>query len=226
MRRTDGRSGRRRREARGIGGRRSFPRHGLSRAGRLLGRRIAAGRVAFQGIPGQSIRTREFYHVWASPSMGGKKGTVPICAATDAARRCPPSGRSGKWGLSPFSRIAQHGVSSSHGRKNYPASHNTGPGEDRSGMAEKTMLKLLSNDSLTFCPRCVSWIDPRRRRFDSGGLPCCFCTFAENFLENPLDRECIPVKEYIQEWKRNSGADGLFRARRSRQIPPCRDGQG
>ncbi|MGD0898548.1 MAG: 4Fe-4S dicluster domain-containing protein [Thermoguttaceae bacterium] len=33
---------------------------------------------------------------------GGKKGTVPICATT-MGTRCPPSGRSGKWGQSPFS---------------------------------------------------------------------------------------------------------------------------
>ena len=32
-----------------------------------------------------------------------KKGTGPICATTNAARRCPPSGRSGKLDLSPFS---------------------------------------------------------------------------------------------------------------------------
>jgi tripeptide aminopeptidase len=32
----------------------------------------------------------------------GKKGTGPICATTNAARRCPPSGRSGKLDLSPF----------------------------------------------------------------------------------------------------------------------------
>jgi DNA-binding NarL/FixJ family response regulator len=33
----------------------------------------------------------------------GKKGTGPICATTNAARRCPPLGRSGKLDLSPFS---------------------------------------------------------------------------------------------------------------------------
>jgi tetratricopeptide (TPR) repeat protein len=32
---------------------------------------------------------------------GTEKGTVPICATTMQAR-CPPPGRSGKWGLSPF----------------------------------------------------------------------------------------------------------------------------
>ncbi len=32
-----------------------------------------------------------------------KKGTGPICATTNAARRCPPPGRSGKLDLSPFS---------------------------------------------------------------------------------------------------------------------------
>ncbi len=32
-----------------------------------------------------------------------KKGTGPICATTNAARRCPPAGRSGKLDLSPFS---------------------------------------------------------------------------------------------------------------------------
>jgi septum formation protein len=34
----------------------------------------------------------------------GEKGTGSICAPTNAARRCPPSDRSGKWCLSPFLR--------------------------------------------------------------------------------------------------------------------------
>ena len=36
-------------------------------------------------------------------SNEGEKGTVPVCAPTNAVRRCPPSGRSDKRGPSPFS---------------------------------------------------------------------------------------------------------------------------
>jgi uncharacterized protein (TIGR03663 family) len=34
----------------------------------------------------------------AMPDPGQKKGIVPICASTNAAHRCSPAGRSGKWG--------------------------------------------------------------------------------------------------------------------------------
>jgi iron complex transport system permease protein len=45
-----------------------------------------------------------FLYLACRRPTGGEKGTVPICATTNAARRCPPSGRSGKWGQSPFPR--------------------------------------------------------------------------------------------------------------------------
>ena len=36
-------------------------------------------------------------------AVPAEKGTGPICTTTNAPRRCPPPGRSGKWGRSPFS---------------------------------------------------------------------------------------------------------------------------
>jgi 23S rRNA (cytosine1962-C5)-methyltransferase len=43
-------------------------------------------------------------------SLGREKGTGPICAATNAARRCPPQGRSGKLDLSPFPEVVPRSV--------------------------------------------------------------------------------------------------------------------
>ncbi len=43
---------------------------------------------------------------WAAllARLAAEKGTGPICATTNASRRCPPPGRSGKLDLSPFPR--------------------------------------------------------------------------------------------------------------------------